>query len=94
MKKIILLSFVLLSTLLAEAKTEKSGKQFNDSVKTEKLVQIEEKLQKQEKDIETLKAENLSLKKEISEVKYRKSFPAGGRKVTVSRTGSKQLIVE
>lgn len=94
MKKTILFLTVSLSTFLAEARTEKSGKQFNDSSKTEKIVEFEQKLLKHEKEIEALKKENLTLKKEVSEVKSRRSFPAAGKRVSVSRTGSKQAIVE
>ena len=57
-----------------------------------KKASLDERLNKQEQEIKTLKSDNQKLKKEVKQL--RTAFPLNKRKVTVTRTGSKQVIVE
>jgi uncharacterized protein (DUF3084 family) len=63
----------------------------NDTI-AEKSKLLEDKLNKQEQQLQELKMENETLKKEVKQLKS--ALPVGKRKFTVSRIGSKQLMVQ
>ncbi|MCW3107598.1 MAG: hypothetical protein JWQ09_2104 [Segetibacter sp.] len=57
-----------------------------------KIVSLEERMNKQEQEIQVLKRDNETLKKQMSQL--RRSLPNAKRKFSVSRVGSKQVIAE
>lgn len=65
----------------------------NDTVVPAKSKSIEERLDKQEQELQALKRDNESLKKEFKQLKSAINI-GGKRRVTISRIGSKQVIAE
>jgi uncharacterized protein YlxW (UPF0749 family) len=82
--------FAAFSFSLNAQKSDVESAKLNDTASAERS--IEERLQKQEEAILSIRKENEVLKKEIKKLKS--SFTDGRRKLTVSRKGSKQVIME
>ena len=64
----------------------------NNTDTTSVSTKTETKLNKLENDVLALKRDNDSLKKQINQIKS--SWPNTKRKISVSRVGSKQIVVE
>lgn len=94
MKKIV--TIVLLATYSHISSAQSSDEIVSSNVDTTpiatKTVSPEQRLNKHEQEIQTLKRDNEVLKKQVNQLKS--SLPNTKRKFTVSRTGSKQVIAE
>ena len=65
----------------------------NDSIVARKLKALEERIVQQERKINRLRVENHELKSAIAEINSR-PVVRFGRKTTINRVGSKQLVSE
>ena len=88
MKKFILiLGLAYVQTTLAQSTSQAVT---TDTSIQSRLIQMEEKVNRQEEQLKALENENRSMKKERSA----KKSEARRKKVSVSRQGSKQVVVE
>jgi septal ring factor EnvC (AmiA/AmiB activator) len=94
MKKILILSFLLSYAHFTNAQnaSEIVSPNIDTTTVGVKAGSVEERLNKQEQQFQALKKENEVLKKQVKQI--RSSLNYTNRKVTVSRTGSKQIIFE
>jgi hypothetical protein len=94
MRKTLFIGLLVAFGQIANAQTaEVSGPSANDSVRgTSTVRNLEERINKQEVEIEVLKKDNQTFKKQIKQLSP--SPVNSGRKITVSRTGSKQVVFE
>lgn len=65
-----------------------------DTIKPEIIIQIQKRLDRQQKELASLRIQNDSLKKEIDELKASMPSKKKRKKVTVSRVGSKQVHID
>jgi len=65
----------------------------NDSLIVRKLRDLEERIVRQERKINRLEVENLELKTTVAEINSRPVLRLG-RKTSINRVGSKQLVTE
>jgi septal ring factor EnvC (AmiA/AmiB activator) len=94
MKKILIVGFLALYSHLSNAQnaSEVTPSGGNTTPVSTKSVSEEGRLNKLEKEMQALKRDNDTLKKQVSQL--RSSTPKVKRKITVSRMGSKQVILE
>jgi len=94
MKRIIIIGFLAVYSHISSAQTSQELVPANPDTTgvTTKTVVLEDRLNKQEAEIQALKKDNSLLKKQMQQV--RPSLPGASRKFTISRTGSKQLVAQ
>ena len=89
--RILILTVVSMFLFLQSyALDRKSG---NDSLIVRKLRDLEERIIQQERKINRLEVENVELKETIAEINSRPVLRLG-RKTSINRVGSKQLVTE
>jgi predicted nucleic acid-binding Zn-ribbon protein len=94
MKRIIIIGVLAMYSHISSAQSSQelvAGNTDTTDLST-KSVTLEDRLNKQEVEIQALKKDNSLLKKQMKQV--RSSLPATSRKLTISRTGSKQLVTQ
>ena len=95
MKKLMLLLTIAVYSQVSIAQTDEIAPLQNiDSVITEKITSLEERLNQYEAELASLKKENAALKKQIETIKTETTRRPIARKFSVSRKGSKQVVVE
>jgi hypothetical protein len=94
MKKILIMGLLAVYSHVSTAQSsEEIVSTNNDTIAAvSKQLSIEERLNKQEIEIEALKKDNALLKNQIKQMKP--SILPTKRKITVSRVGSKQLLAD
>ncbi len=94
MKKLLIICLLVSYAHLTNAQhaNEMVSPNIDTTTSGAKVGSVEERLNEQEQQLKVLKKENEVLKKQVKQI--RSSLNYSNRKVTVSRTGSKQLIVE
>jgi cell division protein FtsB len=95
MRKITILIVIAAFSHVSFAQTgETSGMGFNDTLIFKKITSLEQRITQQEAELQTLKTENGLLKKEISGLKSSTPKRSAPRNYSISRKGSKQVVVE
>lgn len=94
MKRILIIGLLACYThvTIAQNAEEVASPNIDTATIAASTVSAEERLNKQEQEIEALKKDNQLLKKQINQLKS--SLPNVKRRLHVSRVGSKQLITE
>lgn len=93
MKRLLIIGLLAVYTHISTAQNaEELVSPKLDTMPAAKPVSIEERLNRQQHEIENLKKDNQALKRQLNAIKF--PLPNAKRRVVVLRVGSKQVLIE